>query len=272
MSETDGKAEPCVVIGNASLTIGKLASALAKAQGQIRAAAKDSKNPFFNSLYSDLAAVWDTCREPLSKNGIAVIQRPNNTDGSTISLSTILAHESGEWMVGTLTMKPVKSDPQGLGSCLTYARRYALAAMVGICSEEDDDGNKASHKTDETPAKSNASEPQRKSDAKATPPAEKAQAGEKKTSVKPLTASGFVVEVGEANRGGYVSIILEGVNRPDGNPRKLSTREKDVIGFILDRQSAGERVSVEYIENENPKFADSIIKVLEVAAAGDAQE
>ena len=141
-----------------SPTIGKLIMALAKAQGQIKAAPKDTDNTFFKSKYADLAAVWEACREPLSKNGLAVIQRPNPTDGFNVSLTTILAHESGEWIRGTLVMRPVEKtlkdpdgkyhrvvDPQGLGSCLTYARRYALSAMVGICSEEDDDdGNKAS--------------------------------------------------------------------------------------------------------------------------------
>ena len=142
-----------------SPTIGKLIMALAKAQGMILPAPKDTANTFFKSKYADLASVWEACREPLSKNGIAVIQRPNPTDGTTISLTTILAHESGEWIKGTLIMRPVEKcikdpdnkvrlvvDPQSAGSCLTYARRYALSAMVGICSEEDDDGNKASQK------------------------------------------------------------------------------------------------------------------------------
>ena len=61
-----------------SATIGKLVMALAKAQGQIKAAPKDSDNPFFKSKYADLASVWEACREPLAKNGLAVIQRPNH--------------------------------------------------------------------------------------------------------------------------------------------------------------------------------------------------
>ena len=130
-----------------SPTIGKLIMALAKAQGLIKAAPKDTTNTYFKSKYADLASVWEACREPLAKNGLAVIQRPNPTNGDTISLTTILAHESGEWIRGTLIMRPVKNDPQGLGSCLTYARRYALSAMVGICSEEDDDGNAGSGKS-----------------------------------------------------------------------------------------------------------------------------
>lgn len=275
MSEADGKAVATLPaenreIGGASLTIGKIAAALSKAQGQIKSAVKDSKNPFFNSSYADLASVWETCRKPLSENGIAVIQRTIATDGLTIVLDTILAHESGEWISGTLTMKPIKNDPQGVGSCLTYARRYALSAIVGICPE-DDDGNKASGKISEPAGKPAASDPQRKSEAQTPPPAQKAQDGAGKPPASPLTATGFVSEASEPNKGGYVSFTLEGVNRADGRPRKLSTRDEKQIATILDRRDAGEKVTMEYTENANTKFADSIIKVLESAPAGDAQ-
>ncbi len=119
--------------------IGQLATAMAKAQGQITGALKDSTNPFFKSKYADLAACWDACRGPLSENGLAVIQ---STEGSH-TVITMLVHESGEWIRGSLTVKPGKDDAQGLGSALTYARRYALAAMVGL-AQVDDDANAAS--------------------------------------------------------------------------------------------------------------------------------
>lgn len=128
-----------------SADIGQLAAALAAAQGEITGALKDSQNPFFKSSYADLAACWDACRGPLSKNGLAVIQ--TTLEGSEgIRLATTLAHKSGQWIRGVLPMKPVKSDPQGIGSCLTYARRYALASIVGL-AQIDDDGNGASGKT-----------------------------------------------------------------------------------------------------------------------------
>ena len=148
------------VLRKSSPTIGKLAAALAKAQAAIKPAAKDSKNPFFNSSYADLASVWDAIREPLSANGLSVMQTPLPTDGKKIKLRTILAHESGEYVASTLVMCPGRWEsgrdangnkanvliddptPQGVGSCLTYARRYALAAIVGVCSD-DDDGNAA---------------------------------------------------------------------------------------------------------------------------------
>ena len=248
MNETDGTAG-VVVIGEASLTIGKLASALAKAQGQIRAAIKDSENPFFQSRYSALSAVWDSCREPLSKNGIAIIQRTNATDGNIISLSTILAHESGEWICGTLNMKPVKSDPQGLGSCLTYARRYSLASMVGICSEEDDDGNKATGK----PAESIKLQ---------TPPQRKSETTPNPDGIK--TAVGFIIDQKAPNKGGFVMYALEGYIRENGKPTMFSTKDQIIIDILDEHRARGERVAVEYTENENPAFANSIIGLVMV--------
>lgn len=121
----------------------KLFAALAKAQAMIEGAAKGKENPHFRSKYADLASVWDACRDALTKNGLSVIQRPHETDGSTVKIETMLCHESGEWISGFLVMKPTKGDPQGIGSALTYCRRYALASMVGV-APEDDDGNAAS--------------------------------------------------------------------------------------------------------------------------------
>lgn len=126
-----------------SQTIGKLAEALAKAQACIEGSKMDGNNPYFKSRYSTLSSVWDACRKPLSDNGLSVVQLADNCDSDTITVETILAHSSGEWIKGRLSMKPVKSDPQGIGSCITYARRYSLAAMVGV-APEDDDGNAAS--------------------------------------------------------------------------------------------------------------------------------
>jgi hypothetical protein len=127
-----------------SESIAALAAALSKAQGAIKGASKDTANPFFKSKYADLASVWDACRDALSANGLSVIQTTD--DGAEgVTVITTLAHSSGEWVRGKLTMKPAKNDPQGVGSAITYARRYALAAMVGV-APEDDDGNAASGK------------------------------------------------------------------------------------------------------------------------------
>jgi len=129
-----------------SAEIGELAAALAKAQGEMEGAAKSADNPFFKSKYADLSAVWSAARKALSTNNLAVIQTTEPTEDRVVVVTT-LAHASGQWIRGKLSMRPVKSDPQGVGSCITYARRYALAAMVGV-APEDDDGNAASGKTD----------------------------------------------------------------------------------------------------------------------------
>ncbi|HLA60937.1 MAG TPA: ERF family protein [Nitrospiraceae bacterium] len=127
-----------------TIDIGKLAGALAKAQGSITGALKDSSNPFFKSKYADLAACWDACRKPLSENGLAVIQT-TEIRADFVTIVTLLAHESGEWIRSRLPMKPKDFSPQAVGSTMTYARRYALAAMVGL-AQVDDDAESAQHR------------------------------------------------------------------------------------------------------------------------------
>lgn len=124
-----------------SENVGKLFEALSKAQGKIESALKDKKNPFYKSNYADLASVWEACRGPLSENGLCVVQTTAGTKTDPF-LITHLGHASGEWIKSHLPLMLVKSDPQGMGSALTYARRYALSAIVGVC-QEDDDGNRA---------------------------------------------------------------------------------------------------------------------------------
>lgn len=126
--------------------INEIATALAKAQGAIEGAVKGSTNPHFRSKYADLGAVWDACREHLSKNGIAVLQPVESQQDGKHFTVTRLVHTSGQWMEdGGIPLILSKEDMQGLGSALTYSRRYGLMAMVGI-APEDDDGNAASAK------------------------------------------------------------------------------------------------------------------------------
>lgn len=124
----------------------ELATAMAKAQGQIKTALKDSKNPHFKSSYADLTSVWDACREALTKNGFSVIQRTDFDAGGEVWLETMLLHSSGEHIASRYPLRPAKQDPQGYGSAITYARRYCLAAIVGVVADEDDDGNAASQR------------------------------------------------------------------------------------------------------------------------------
>jgi hypothetical protein len=112
-------------------------------QGQLTFAKKDSKNPFFKSNYADLESVWDACRDLLSANGLAIMQFPGEYIEGNMSLNTIISHRSGEWISQEMSVPVSKPDAQGAGSALTYMRRYALAAVVGVV-QADDDGNSAS--------------------------------------------------------------------------------------------------------------------------------
>lgn len=134
-----------------SESVKELNTALAKAQGELFAAKKDSINPHFKSKYADLASVWEACREALSSNGLSVTQMPAEFQNNIMTLVTRISHSSGEWLEQTMTCPVGKPDPQGIGSCLTYMRRYALAAVVGVY-QDDDDANSASYAPKERPA------------------------------------------------------------------------------------------------------------------------
>ncbi len=134
--------EEKVMQSNTSKEIGELVKALAKVQGSIKPAKRESTNPFFKAKYADLTSVWDSCRKELSQNNLVVIQTTKSNNGM-VTVITRLAHESGQWIRGEISLRPVKTDPQGYGSALTYARRYSLAAMVGIATGEDDDAEDA---------------------------------------------------------------------------------------------------------------------------------
>jgi hypothetical protein len=122
----------------------KLDAALAKAQGEIQAAAKDKTNPAFRSRYADLSAVWEACREALTRNGISITQWPTHGEDGRLHIVTRLAC-AGQWIRAHFSMPVPKQDPHGYGSAITYAKRYTLAAAVGVVADEDDDGNAAAH-------------------------------------------------------------------------------------------------------------------------------
>lgn len=127
-----------------SPTVTDLAAALAKAQGEMGGAVKDSANPFFKSKYADLASVMEACRAPLAKHGLSVVQSPS-ADGARVSVETILLHTSGQWIRGTATAAAKDDGPQSIGSAITYLRRYALQSFAGV-APEDDDGEAATHR------------------------------------------------------------------------------------------------------------------------------
>jgi len=127
-----------------SETISELAKALVKFNARVGKISKDAKNPFFKNNYATLDNIINEVRPILSEFGLNILQLPSS-DGEHIKISTLLMHESGEWLESDgLTMKPVKNDPQGMGSAITYARRYALQSFLSLNTGEDDDGNNAS--------------------------------------------------------------------------------------------------------------------------------
>jgi len=120
--------------------IGELATALSIAQGQIEGAKKDSQG--YNYNYADLAAVMGVAKKPLTQNGLSVVQQTQFRESSIVLVTTLL-HKSGEWMRGYFPFRVDESMKgntymQKLGSSMTYARRYAYAAMIGITQEDND--------------------------------------------------------------------------------------------------------------------------------------
>ncbi len=135
---------------NKSESIASLAMALSKFQGEVTNPKNTASNLFFNSKYSPLNEVINMIRPILAKHGLSVLQSPSG-DGQNIIITTLLMHSSGEWIEAEpLVLKADKVTAQGAGSAITYGRRYALSAILGIASEEDDDGNHSSENKNES--------------------------------------------------------------------------------------------------------------------------
>ena len=126
-----------------SPTLGALAKALAVAQGELEDAKKDGTNPHFKNRYATLSSVRAAITPVFSKHGLSVTQlnEPHGAEG--VCVVTVLMHESGEWITSSLYVPVSKKDAQGFGSALSYARRYALAAIANIATDDDDDGEQA---------------------------------------------------------------------------------------------------------------------------------
>lgn len=122
--------------------IDQLTAALVAAQAEMPAAKKDSDNPFFKSKYADLAGIVETAKPVLAKHKLAVAQFVAH-DGDHNTLVTWLVHESGQYIADEMLLMLPKDDPQGQGSAITYARRYAYQAAIGMVADDDDDGNRA---------------------------------------------------------------------------------------------------------------------------------
>jgi len=128
--------------------ITKICAAIVAAKAELENVAFDAANPHFKSKYASLAGTIEATTPTLAKHGLAVIQLPTSQSSDVLTLKTMLLHTSGEYIASEYSMKPQQATPQGLGSAITYARRYALMAVLGISSfADDDDGNAATART-----------------------------------------------------------------------------------------------------------------------------
>jgi hypothetical protein len=119
-----------------------LFAAYAKAQAGMGEVFKNATNPAFKTKYANLAAVVEAVMPSMNDNGLAVIQSPS-FDGEILNIETYIVHQEGGWIKSILEVRPAKTDAQGIGSAITYLRRYALMSIAGV-APEDDDGNAAS--------------------------------------------------------------------------------------------------------------------------------
>jgi hypothetical protein len=201
-----------------SQTIGKLATALCEAQKEMGAIPKDSNNPFFKSKYSDLATVSQHIIPIITKHGLSISQThsPIDSCGSVteefstkdgrhvtivtpyplVVIHTLLMHTSGEWISSTLVIPPAKNDPQGIGSAITYGRRYSFMSIVGAVSDEDDDGNRGSGLTEKSQPQRKPKEPEPKKPSGAT----------KEAKVKKLHAIFTNMKAGDKNYRNFLKL------------------------------------------------------------------
>jgi len=120
-----------------SESIQELAAAFAKAQAKVQNAVRDTWNPEVDNAYPSLAAIWAACREALTKHHLSVVQFPGECWDDRTTMTTMLMHASGQWLRQCMIIPISRSDEQGYGAAVTYARRCALAAVIGICPEKE---------------------------------------------------------------------------------------------------------------------------------------
>lgn len=128
----------------------ELFKALLAAQKELKPAIRDSENPHFKSTYANLTACFEAGMPGLHKHGLVLIQVPTAIDNK-VSVTTILGHESGQYLSSTLNMQARDAGPQAIGSAITYGKRYSFNAITGLSDEEDDDGNGASKPATQAP-------------------------------------------------------------------------------------------------------------------------
>lgn len=204
-----------------SESIKDLACALAKAQGEMKNATKSSDNPYFKSKYADLAECLNVVREPLAKNGLSVFQANEGIADGKLAVTTLLMHSSGQYLKVTSSYPVQKNDPQGFGSTLTYARRYGLAAALGL-AQDDDDGNAAC-------------QPQQQSKPQAKPKAQLQPTGNKFVKIMP---------------NGDVQVLVKGTDK-DGNAVGVYKSIKEETIEILEKMLTMEQYKLAHTAIKN---------------------
>lgn len=189
---------------NKSESIKELATALCKFQAEVEKVKKTATNPFFKSKYATLSDILEVIKKPLSKNGLSFVQLPL----SGHVLETILMHSSGEFISSSYEMTPVKNDPQGLGSVITYQRRYALGAILGLDIDIDDDANSASEqpKAEQPKAEQPKAEPAKQPAKQPVKKTVQPTSNEKKEVLTP-THPGWSKVVTYLQNGGFMSKV-----------------------------------------------------------------
>lgn len=204
-------------------TVNKLFTSLAKAQGELEKAVKDSANPFFKSKYADLESVIDASRPHLVANGICIMQFHEDSDDGRVRLTTIVGHESGEFVAATASIKPKEDSPQAAGGALTYLRRYDYAAAVGL-AQKDDDGETAQGRGDTRTTKVEKPEPR--------------EAQEKEAVLQEISA--FFTQISKEHGAAIKLMVLKGKTKAQ------------VTAMSLD--------ALQYAYNEMLRYADMVEK------------
>ena len=246
-------------------SVGSIAAALSKAQANIQHAVKSSTNPQTRSKYADLTGILDTARQPLAENELAVIHSPYALpDGVNVLVTTVM-HSSGEWVRSVTPVNPrVKisggggavmavDDMQTIGAAITYARRYALAAMLGI-GQEDDDGNAASGRgRSERAVKPSA--PRERTDTPAKPQAAGNGGLASDAQLKALAVA--VKEYGFTKRDETIAFFTWLYGRPLTSSKELTKAEASrVLGWSEDQWEAAK---VDFQRRDLPTDADTLV-------------
>lgn len=208
-----------------------LVKALIKAKCAFGPVVKSRENPFFKSKYADLSAIEEAVRGALDLNGLCVVQTTEVLAAGSV-LVTTLYHESGQWVSGQYPLNPVKNDPQGMGSAVTYGRRYALSALLGIVADEDDDGNAASHTSHKTES------------------AKPAKSGELTATFVPVSVTS---KEGEKNGKPWV---MYSIKDPQGE--YYSTFDEDIYHAANEAKQDGNEITLHYVMNGKYKNATAV--------------